>query len=166
MTPPCTSTLDHNAQQEEAGGGHHTSCRQLLRGCVRCREARSRVMRDDSDGGCSPSGSRVLTDWNLDASGFRAIITIQGAKKITAVSPRGSLFFCGARLFDFHGLLVTVDPECDIFRLWDLDAGLVEGFGTRFLDQSDGVIWVSSFGSSLPRSARRGRGARSAGTGI
>lgn len=108
-------------------------------------------MRDDIDRGCSPSGSRILTEWNLDASGFRAIITIQGAKRITAVSRRKSLFFCGARLSDFHGLLVNIDPECDLFHLWDLDAGLVEGFGTRFLDQSQGFVWVSSFGSSLKR---------------
>lgn len=108
-------------------------------------------MHDDHRGGCSSFGPGLLTEWDLDAKNFRAIITIQGSKMIPPVAPRRSLFFCGARLSDFHGLLVNVDPRYSLFRLWDLDGGLEEGFGTRFLDQSDGCIWVSSFGTSVKR---------------
>lgn len=90
-----------------------------------------------------------LTEWNLDAHDFRALITIQGSRMPAAVAARRSLFFCAARLSDFHGLLANVDPRRDLFRLWDLDAGLTQGFGTRFLDQADGIIWVSSFGTAI-----------------
>lgn len=90
-----------------------------------------------------------LTIWDLDAHDFRAVITIQGSRMPTVVAPRRSLFFCGARLSDFHGLLVNIDPREDLFRIWDVDAGLAAGFGTRFLDQGDGLIWVTNFTRAL-----------------
>ena len=99
--------------------------------------------------GCPDGRSGLLTAWDLDAHDFRAIITIQGSRMPTAVAPRRSLFFCGARLSDFHGLLVNVDPRRDLFRIWDLDVGTAAGLGTRFLDQRDGLIWVTNFGRSL-----------------
>lgn len=96
-------------------------------------------------------GSGHLTQWNLDAHNFRALITIQPSRRVTSVSPRGSLFFCGARLSDFHGLLVNVAPKRNLFRLWDLEAGAQTGAGTRFLDQSNGFIWVTTFGTLIHR---------------
>lgn len=115
------------------------------------------MMNNDLHRHGSSAGAGLLTEWNLDAEDFRSIITIQGSKVSPAVAPRRSLFFCGARLSDFHGLLVNVDPRLNLFRLWDLDAGRQEGFGTRFLDQRGGSIWVSSFGTSLKRvSLQRG----------
>lgn len=108
-------------------------------------------MQSTARGQRSPRGPRLLTAWNLDESDFRAIITIQGSRVRKGVAPPGSLFFCGARLSDFHGLLVNVEPRNDLFRLWDLDAGRKEGFGTRFLDQRHGFVWVSSFASGVRR---------------
>ena len=96
-------------------------------------------------------GSGLLEAWNLDAHDFRAVITIQPSRSVTRVSPRGSLFFCGARLSDFHGLLVNVAPRRSLFRLWDLEPGTEEGTGTRFLDQRDGLVWLTSFGTVLRR---------------
>ncbi len=94
-------------------------------------------------------GKVLLTEWDLDAHGFRALVTIQGSRMPRTVADRRSLFFCGARLADFHGLVVNVDPRANHFRLWDLDAGREEGFGSRFLEQSHGLVWVSSFGPSV-----------------
>jgi|GEM_PF-5463564 len=94
-------------------------------------------------------GRALLTEWNLDAHDFRAIITIQGSELPRRVAARRSLLFCGARLTDFHGLLVNIDPRTNRFRLWDLDPGSKEGFGARFLDQRHGLVWVTSFGSSV-----------------
>jgi hypothetical protein len=91
----------------------------------------------------------LLTEWNLDAHGFRALITIQGSRMPRRVADRRSLFFCGARLADFHGLVVQADPSTNHFRLWDLDTGREEGSGSRFLEQNHGLVWVSSFGPSI-----------------
>lgn len=92
-----------------------------------------------------------LSTWNLDAHDFRSIITIEGNRTATGVADRQSLFFCGARLSDFHGLLVNMDPTYGYFRLWDLDAGGREGEGSRFLAQRDDAVWLTTFSSTLRR---------------
>jgi streptogramin lyase len=100
-----------------------------------------------------------LIEWNLDPFDFRCTISIEPAVHCTAKATRGSLYFCGNRLSDFHGLLVNMEPRCDRFRLWDLDAGEAEGRGARFLAQHGRYVWVSTFANALhllnPSSRRR-----------
>ncbi len=102
-------------------------------------------------GGCRrlgrPSSVAMLSTWDLDAHNFRALITIERGHP-PAVS-RKSLVFCGARLSDFHGLVVTMEPESNRFLLWDVDDALTEGYGTRFLAQHGGRIWVTKFTTQL-----------------
>ncbi len=102
----------------------------------------------------TPLGPGELWSWNLDTNGFRALISIQGDNSDLSRAPAhraGSLWFAGARLADFHGLLVRLELETNRFDLWDMDPGPDTGHGTRFLDQAGGAIWVSAFSPLLSR---------------
>lgn len=94
-----------------------------------------------------PSPAAILSSWDLDAHNIRALISIEPGR--CAGMSRKSLVFCGARLSDFHGLVVHMEPRSNRFRLWDVDDGLSEGFGTRFLAQHGGRIWVTNFTTQL-----------------
>lgn len=97
---------------------------------------------------CPELGAGVLTTWDLDPLEIDPGLDVQGNRFASPVAPEGSVWFTAATTTEVandHGLLVNLDPNTNLFRVWDLDTwlGTAVGLGANFLEQDLGAVWVS-----------------------
>lgn len=98
---------------------------------------------------CPTFGPALVSTWNLNALGISAGLDVQGNQLASPVAPLNSIWFTAATtgsVANDHGILVNLDPQANILRLWDLDTrlGVATGVGLNFLAQDSGALWASS----------------------